>query len=187
MRGLFTSLWWGLATLATVQGRLHGGDLTLSSSTSSVVENSREGQLVTKRTLQLKDKMPRATKPEAIAVASQKLAFADPPSNVVDEEPQADWKRTVLQQEQARRRLWDKKADVTLLIDGSASVSSSQFDIQKQALEDAVQDEAAIPRDGSVAVLLILIGGDEPEVIVDYTLVNSDDDIDDIVDDIDRR
>ncbi len=66
------------------------------------------------------------------------------------------------------------KVDLFFLVDGSGSISSSDFQLQKEGLAEAIKDSTVIPQDGSVSVCVIVFGyGDDAKVIVSPTTINS--------------
>lgn len=62
---------------------------------------------------------------------------------------------------------------VVLLLDGSGSISSSDWNLQKQGIEAALQDTSVIPRDGSIAIGVVQWSNNITRVEVPLTLIDS--------------
>ena len=71
--------------------------------------------------------------------------------------------------------------DLALAINGSGSISSTDFALQKEGIKLALQDPLLIQRDGSVAITVVQYANGITQVHVPYTVINSNSDINNVV------
>jgi hypothetical protein len=64
--------------------------------------------------------------------------------------------------------------DLALVIDGSGSISSDDFTLQKQGLKAALENTLIFPRTGSIAVTIIQFAGSTTRVHIPYTVIDND-------------
>lgn len=76
-------------------------------------------------------------------------------------------------------------SDVVFLVDGSGSISSTDWQIQKDGLAAAIQDTAAFPRNGSIAVGVVqwsfVSSSQRTRVEVPLTVLDNQPDVDSVV------
>lgn len=48
-----------------------------------------------------------------------------------------------------------KDTDVVFIVDGSSSIDSKEFQLQKDGIVDALTDPLRVPRDGSIAISVV--------------------------------
>lgn len=75
--------------------------------------------------------------------------------------------------------------DAALVIDGSGSIDSADFALQKEGIKAAVQDPLIVPRDGSITLTVVQYAGNTTQVHVPYTTINSGSDVISITSQID--
>lgn len=66
----------------------------------------------------------------------------------------------------------DGKVDLFLLVDGSGSISTGDYDIQKQGIASAIVDPSVVPQDGSVSLCVIQFSSTS-DLIVPLTTIDS--------------
>ncbi len=74
--------------------------------------------------------------------------------------------------------------EVVFIVDGSGSIDSTDFQIQKDGIEFALENATVIPRDGTVAVAVVQFStsfGDASRVEVPYTVINTAADVTTVV------
>ena len=76
------------------------------------------------------------------------------------------------------------KTDLVFIVDGSGSISTADFTLQKDGITAALQNPLIVPRDNSIAISVVqfsTFSGGPSRVEVPYRLVTAQADIDAIV------
>jgi len=73
------------------------------------------------------------------------------------------------------------QTDIAFVMDGSGSIDATDFALEKQGLQIAIQDVQLVPRDGTFGVTVVQFGGSRTRVEVPFTLINSSADVASIV------
>ena len=75
--------------------------------------------------------------------------------------------------------------DVIFVMDGSGSISSTDFRLQKDGIIAALNNSVIVPRDGSIAIALVQFANYSTRTEIPHTVVDSDQDITTIVNQVD--
>ena len=67
--------------------------------------------------------------------------------------------------------------DLALAVNGSGSISSADFSLQKEGIKAAFRDPLIFPRDGSIGVTLVQYANGVTQVHIPYTVINNEADI----------
>ena len=70
--------------------------------------------------------------------------------------------------------VFSQTTDFALAINGSSSISSADFSIQKNGIKQALNDPAIFPRDGSVGFALVQYANTTTEVHIPYTIISNE-------------
>lgn len=73
------------------------------------------------------------------------------------------------------------ETDVVFVMDGSGSIDSNDFRLQKDGIIAALNNSLIVPRDGSIAIALVQFGNSTTRVEVPYTIVNNASDVANLV------
>jgi len=68
---------------------------------------------------------------------------------------------------------------LAMILDGSSSISSSNWNLMKEGLKQAIRDESVFPHDGSVELTIIQFGGWYPHARVELSPIIITDNVDD--------
>lgn len=71
--------------------------------------------------------------------------------------------------------------DIAFIVDGSGSIDSRDWALQKDGFVAALQNEAYVPRDGTIAIAVVQFSTPSPRVEVPLTVINSKADVDNLV------
>ncbi len=63
--------------------------------------------------------------------------------------------------------------DIAFVMDGSGSIDSTDFALQKNGLRAAILNQDLVPRDGTIAITLVQYAGSSTNVEVPFTVINS--------------
>ncbi|ADI75086.1 von Willebrand factor type A (plasmid) [Methanohalobium evestigatum Z-7303] len=77
----------------------------------------------------------------------------------------------------------NEKVDLYLLVDGSGSISSSDFELQLEGMANTINNSSIVPQDGSVSISVIQFSN-IAQVEIPLTTINSQSDADNISSDI---
>ena len=71
--------------------------------------------------------------------------------------------------------------DIVFIVDGSGSIDAADWTLQKNGFVAALQNQALVPRDGSIAVAVVQFSTPFPRTEVPLTVINTQNDVDVVV------
>ena len=74
--------------------------------------------------------------------------------------------------------------DLALVVDGSGSISSAEFDLQTLGIRSLVANRIKIPTDGSVGITVVQFASGITRIEIPYTIIDPGTDIDALLDQI---